>query len=433
MPHNINDWLSYNGNEYTVNGKTYRNLEEQVRRNQEVSKEAYDTVQDVQADVVQLGEDISALEDTVSALGKTIKLATIYTTTYNEIKQWSDNGHIVIASTMTPPLVNNGINFVMTLIDSTKAEFSAVGETDIAVATVDTSDVWTLTTVPIGGKGAFQAIFNTTPFSEVKQAYDDQRIVYCVSGGLIYYLTFCTSTTANFTHVRLYSSDGQSGASIRNMQVNSTDGWEISTQMLVSNSLQPGATSQIPTSKAVADYVAQHGSSVAQVYVRDDGEGGYIADKTYAEISDIIDADEDILLTYSYKYFRFNRFRTQDSTYGYPYVFTCTDGFPYNGQIETFYVENTDEWHHHTLTIDPIPTSTAILSGDRVMVGRAVDQDDTQTVGTLTFDTSVTDKFLCQDGTWKTVEGPIPVRQLSEAAMQHTLLPAVTLEVEVNP
>ena len=36
MP-NINDWLTYNGSEYTINGITYRNLEAQVKRNQEVS------------------------------------------------------------------------------------------------------------------------------------------------------------------------------------------------------------------------------------------------------------------------------------------------------------------------------------------------------------------------------------------------------------
>ena len=36
MP-NINDWLTYNGSEYEINGTTYRNLEAQVKRNQQVS------------------------------------------------------------------------------------------------------------------------------------------------------------------------------------------------------------------------------------------------------------------------------------------------------------------------------------------------------------------------------------------------------------
>ena len=52
-----NDWLKYNASEYTVNGKTYRNLEAQVLKNKEDIEDIY---------ISGIEDDIEALQDEVA-------------------------------------------------------------------------------------------------------------------------------------------------------------------------------------------------------------------------------------------------------------------------------------------------------------------------------------------------------------------------------
>ena len=60
-----NDWLKYNASEYTVNGKTYRNLEAQVLKNKEDIEDM--DISGLENDVEQLQTDVAGKQDKLTA------------------------------------------------------------------------------------------------------------------------------------------------------------------------------------------------------------------------------------------------------------------------------------------------------------------------------------------------------------------------------
>ncbi len=161
---NNNDWLVYNASEYTVNGKTYRNLEAEVLYNHNLSE--------------QNAEDIDALEGRM---------------------QTAENEIIELEKKIT----------------------------------------W--------------VTYDTTPFSDIYSGWSDNNLILMYRSGMLYTLVVCSNTTALFVHSRMTTA-GQ--VIIRGIEVENTNDWTDLGQLYSSTSLTSTSDNQVPTSKAVADYLA---------------------------------------------------------------------------------------------------------------------------------------------------------------------------------
>ena len=145
---NNNDWLLYNASEYTVNGKTYRNLEAEVLYNHNLSEQNAEDIDALEGRMDTAEEDIDALEgrmDTaegrLDALGKTVKVAVMGETTFAQIKAWHDGNYTVIG---TKPYTGNGHSYyILDNISPTQAKFVRVYDYVIGAYIVDDEDNWT--------------------------------------------------------------------------------------------------------------------------------------------------------------------------------------------------------------------------------------------------------------------------------------------------
>ena len=148
MSPNNNDWLLYNASEYTVNGKTYRNLEAEVLYNHNLSEQNAEDIDALEGRMDTAEEDIDALEgrmDTaegrLDALGKTVKVAVMGETTFAQIKAWHDGNYTVIG---TKPYTGNGHSYyILDNISPTQAKFVRVYDYVIGAYIVDDEDNWT--------------------------------------------------------------------------------------------------------------------------------------------------------------------------------------------------------------------------------------------------------------------------------------------------
>ena len=327
---NLNeDWLRYNASEYTVNGKTYRNLEAQVLKNKQVSEKN--------------AEDI---------------------------------------------------------------------------ANIDTEKVHKIT-------------FGETSFEDIYSNWTQGHIVICQYQGLIYILTCSTYNIAYFTNYRYIPQDTQ--AVIRGFRVDRTEGYEAPTQISTAASLNPLSDSSLPVAKAIADYVTDYVPDYVQSYItfttgatdkylREDGTWAELkkeafivnvtgdtsdqtrpasADKTWTEIWAAITENKEVICVFNYAYFRYMALG-MDVTF--PLIFSNNGAYTDTDRADTIQVNANNEWSRVTIATSPCITSV-IETGDKLIVGHQDANGDKVAKGSIAFDTTQTDKYLCQDGTFKTVQG----------------------------
>ncbi len=193
-----NDWLKYNASEYTVNGKTYRNLEAQVLKNKEDIEDMdisdlEDAIEALQGDVEQLQIDVDGKQDELIA-GSNITII--------------DN---VISATDTTYEAGTGIEIEDGVISATGG----------------------------GSGGVFFATKDTTTFSEVQTALANGLYVVVVAGGwIVGVLSEIIEIGGTLTNYRFVST--LSGTEVSQFQIydlNANDVWTTyqSTPMLRSD------------------------------------------------------------------------------------------------------------------------------------------------------------------------------------------------------
>lgn len=218
----MDDWLKYNASEYTVNGKTYRNLEAQVLKNKE----------DIEnLDISGIEDDIEALQDEVA--GKQDELTAGSNITISE-----EN---VISATDTTYSAGSGISIsAQNEISSTVHGIPVGGTTGQVLAKVNGDDYNVEWVNQSGGSGGvFFAVKDTTTFSEVQTALANGLYVVVVNNGwIVAVLSEIWETGGTPTNYRFVSIlSGTEVSSFQIYDLNANDVWTTyqSTPMLTSD------------------------------------------------------------------------------------------------------------------------------------------------------------------------------------------------------
>ena len=165
----MDDWLKYNASEYTVNGKTYRNLEAQVLKNKE----------DIEnLDISGIEDDIEALQDEVA--GKQDELTAGSNITISE-----EN---VISATDTTYTPGNGISIsAQNEISSTVHGIPVGGTTGQVLAKVNGDDYNVEWVNQSGGSvDVFWVTPNTTTYAQITTALSENKLPLINASGIIY-------------------------------------------------------------------------------------------------------------------------------------------------------------------------------------------------------------------------------------------------------
>ena len=206
----MDDWLKYNASEYTVNGKTYRNLEAQVLKNKE-------DIEDI--DISGIEDDIEALQDEVA--GKQDELTAGSNITISE-----EN---VISATDTTYTPGNGISIsAQNEISSTVHGIPVGGTTGQVLAKVNGDDFNVEWVNQSGGSaGVFFATKGTTTFTEVQTALANDLYPVAVSGGwIVGVLSEIIKVGGTVTNYRFASTMyNSSGVSFQIYDLNASDVW----------------------------------------------------------------------------------------------------------------------------------------------------------------------------------------------------------------
>lgn len=125
------------------------------------------------------------------------------------------------------------------------------------------------------------------------------------------------------------------------------------------------------------------------------------ADKTWTEIWAAITENKEVICVFNYAYFRYMALG-MDVTF--PLIFSNNGAYTDTDRADTIQVNANNEWSRVTIATSPCTTSV-IETGDKLIVGHQDANGDKVAKGSVAFDTTQTDKYLCQDGTFKTVQG----------------------------
>lgn len=247
--------------------------------------------------------------------------------------------------------------------------------------------------------------FGETSFEDIYSNWTQGHIVICQYQGLIYILTCSTYNIAYFTNYRYIPQDTQ--AVIRGFRVDRTEGYEPPTQISTAASLNPLSDSSLPVAKAIADYVTDYVQNCKEAFIVNvtgdtlDPTRPASADKTWTEIWAAITENKEVICVFNYAYFRYMALG-MDVTF--PLIFSNNGAYTDTDRADTIQVNANNEWTRVTISTSPCTTSV-IETGDKLIVGHQDANGDKIAKGSIAFDTTQTDKYLCQDGTFKTVQG----------------------------